>query len=144
MAPPGCKAIIQDRPENQLAWDSHGTLSYYIGIAENHYRNYKCYIPKTKAIQISDTVEFFPKIVQTPKTSSNDRLAVVLEHLIEVLKHPHPNTPFLDKGTTTNYAISMLEFTAVISLYIYYNTYCIIDTSVLCHYAHRTTYKYFM
>ena len=41
----------------------------------------------------------FQKLVQMPKTSSEDRLAAVLEDLKEVLKHPHPKTPFLDKGT---------------------------------------------
>ena len=66
-------------------------------------------MPTTKVIQISDTVEYFPHLVQMPKTSSNNRLSAVLENLNEVLKHPHPNTPFLDKGTTTNDAISKLE-----------------------------------
>ena len=54
-------------------------------------------------------VEFSPKLVQMPKTSSNNRLAVVLEGLNEVLKNPHPNTPFLDKGTTTSDAIYKLK-----------------------------------
>ena len=44
-----------------------------------------------------------------PKTSSEDRLAAVLEDLKEVLKHPHPKTPFLEKGTKTNDAITKLE-----------------------------------
>ena len=100
---------MHDQRESQITWDSHWTLSYYIGIAEHCYRSYKCYIPETKVIQISDTVEFFPKLVHMPKTSSNDRLAAALEDLNEVLKHPHPNTPFLDKGTTTNDAISKLK-----------------------------------
>ena len=109
LAPIGCKAVIHDRPENRGSWDSHGTLAYYIDIAENHYRNYKCYVPETHATRISDTVEFFPKLVQMPKTSSEDRLAAILEDLKEVLKHPHPKTPFLDKGTKTNDAITKLE-----------------------------------
>ena len=32
-----------------------------------------------------------------------------MEDSNEVLKHPHPQTPFLDKGTTTNNAISKVE-----------------------------------
>ena len=44
-----------------------------------------------------------------PKTSSKDRLAAVLEDLKEVLKHPHPKTPFMDKGKITNDAIAKLE-----------------------------------
>ena len=34
LAPIGCKAVIHDRPENRGSWDSHGTLAYYIDIAE--------------------------------------------------------------------------------------------------------------
>ena len=70
--------------ENRGSWDSHGTLAYYIDIAESHYRNYKCYVPETHTTRISDTVEFFPKLVQMPKTSSEDRLAAILEDLKEV------------------------------------------------------------
>ena len=44
-----------------------------------------------------------------PKTSSEDRLAAVLKDLKEVLKKPHPKTPFLDKGTPSNDAIAKLE-----------------------------------
>ena len=79
-----CKAVINDRPENQQTFDNHGALSYYIDLAEHHYRKNKCYIPETKAIRISNTVEFFPKLVQMPKISFDDRLAAVLEDLSEV------------------------------------------------------------
>ena len=106
LAPIGCKAIIHDQPENKGTWDSHGTLAYYIDIAEKHYRNYKCYVPETHATRISDIVEFFPKMVQMPKSSSEDRLSAVLEDLKEVLKHPHPKTSFLDKRTPPNDTIA--------------------------------------
>ena len=37
------------------------------------------------------TVEFFPKYVQMPETSSKDRFAAVLEDLVEIIKHKkHP------------------------------------------------------
>ena len=48
-------------------------------------------------------------MVQMPKTSSEDRLAAVLEDLKEVLRKPHPKTPFLDKGTPSNDIIAKLE-----------------------------------
>ena len=50
-------------------------------------------------------VSFFPKHVQMPKISSEDRLAATLEDLSEILKKTHPRTPFLQQGTTTNDAI---------------------------------------
>ena len=56
LAPIGCKTIIHDRPENSGAWNSYGTVAYFIDIAEKHYRNYKCYVPETHATRISDTL----------------------------------------------------------------------------------------
>ena len=44
-----------------------------------------------------------------PKISSEDRLASATEGLIEILKKPHPLTPFLDQGTKTNDAIRKLQ-----------------------------------
>ena len=44
-----------------------------------------------------------------PKTSSEDRLASATEDLIDILKKPHPPTPFLDQGTKTNDAIRKLR-----------------------------------
>ena len=43
-----------------------------------------------------------------PKTSSEDRLASATKNLIEILKKPHPLTPFLDQGRKTNGAIQKL------------------------------------
>ena len=78
---------------------------YFIGPAKHHYRNYEVYIPTTRGVRTTDTIEFFPKHVQMPKTSSEDRLASATEDLIAILKKPHPPTPFLDQGTKTNDAI---------------------------------------
>ena len=50
-----------------------------------------------------------PKTYTNAQPSSEDRLAAVIEDLKEVLKHPHPKIPFLDKGTTLNDAIEKLE-----------------------------------
>ena len=44
-----------------------------------------------------------------PETSSSDRLAAVVEDLINILQNPHPPTPFLQKGDPTNDAIKQLR-----------------------------------
>ena len=44
-----------------------------------------------------------------PETSSANRLAVVVEDLINILQNPHPPTPFLHKGDPTNDAIKQLR-----------------------------------
>ena len=60
-------------------------------------------------MRTTDTIEFFPKHVQMPKTSSEDRLASATEDLIAILEKPRPPTPFLDQGTKTNDAIRNLQ-----------------------------------
>ena len=89
LTPIDCKVIIHDCPENTGMQDRYDTIAYYIDIAEKHYRNYKYYVPEISVTRISDTVEFFPKLVQMPKTSSEDRLPPVLEAIKGVLKHPY-------------------------------------------------------
>ena len=60
-------------------------------------------------MRTTDTIEFFPKHVQMPTTSLEDRLASATEDLIAILEKPHPPTPFLDQGTKTNDAIRNLR-----------------------------------
>ena len=40
-----------------------------------HYQNYKAYIPGTIGVRKTSTIEFLPDKVETPSTSSADRLA---------------------------------------------------------------------
>ena len=106
MAPPGCLSVIYDAPEYQTTWSNHGTIGYYIGPTENHYRDYIIYIPTTGGTIIGSTVDFFPKHVQMPSTSSENQLAVVLGDLTEVLAtHPKPRAPFEEFVNETNDAI---------------------------------------
>ena len=82
---------------------------YFIGPAKHHYRNYEVYILTTRGVKTTDTIEFIPKHIQMPKTSSEDRLAEATENLIEILQKSHPPTPFLDQGTKTNDTIKELQ-----------------------------------
>ena len=75
----------------------------------HHHHNYQACVPKTRGVRTSNTMEFFPDKVSLPATSSEDRLASVTEDLLHVLQQPHPSTPFLNKGTTTNDAIKQLQ-----------------------------------
>ena len=109
LAPPGCKVIVHERPQERRTWADHGVAGFYIGPAMHHFRNYYSYIPTTRGVRVSNTVEFFPAHVDMPQTSSEDRLAQVTQDLITVLKNPHPPTPFLHQGDKTNDAIRTLQ-----------------------------------
>jgi hypothetical protein len=73
-----------------------------------HYRNYNSYIPETRGIRTTNTIEFFPEKVEMPTTSSTDRLARVTEDLVKILQQPHPATPLLQQGTIVNDAMKQL------------------------------------
>jgi hypothetical protein len=109
LAPPGCKVVVHERAMERGAWACHGVVGYYIGPAMNHYyRNYNSYIPETRGIRTTNTLEFFPEKVEMPTTSSTDRLARAIEDLVEILQQPHPATPSLQQGTIVNDAVQQL------------------------------------
>jgi hypothetical protein len=101
--------VVHESPETRGAWASHGVQGFYCEPAMNHYRNYKCYIPETNGMRLGKTVEFFPKHVQMPQTSSEDRLSAAIENITNILQNLHPATPSLKEGTPNNDAISKLQ-----------------------------------
>jgi hypothetical protein len=105
LPPPGCKVVVHERAMERGKWACHGVVGYYIGPAMNHYRNYNSYIPETRGIRTTNTLEFFPEKVEMPTTSSTDRLARATEELVEILQQPHPATPLLQQGTIVNDAM---------------------------------------
>ena len=109
MAPPGCKVVVHERPQERGTWADHGVTGFYIGPAMHHFRSYYCYIPKTRGERVSNTVEFSPVHVEMPATSSEDRLTQITQDLITVLQKPHPKTPFLDQGDKTSDAMAQLK-----------------------------------
>ena len=99
MAPPGCLAVIYDATEDRPTWSNHVTIGNYTGPAEDHYRNYRIYIPTTGGTRIGSTVDFFPKHVKMPSTSIEDQLAIVLGGLTDVLAtNIKPRAPFEEFG----------------------------------------------
>ena len=81
----GCKIVIHDQANERLSWAPHGTEGFYIEPAIHHYRNYQCYIPATKSIRVSNTVEFFPHHTPLLATSSTDKITLVLQDLLNLL-----------------------------------------------------------
>jgi hypothetical protein len=109
IAPIGCKVIVHDRQNERGSWDNHGSPGYYIDRAEQHYRNYKCYMKNTKSTRISNTVEFFPTYCTLPRVRSIDRLTLVLQDLHEVLSQLPQTIPFLQQGTDLSAALQAIQ-----------------------------------
>ena len=68
------KVIVHERPMERGAWACHGVVGYYIGPAMKHYRNFNSYIPETKGIRITNTIELFPE-----KARATEDLAAILQ-----------------------------------------------------------------
>jgi hypothetical protein len=60
LVPPGCRAIIHERPEQQKSWDPHGKAGFYVVPTKNYYHCYEMYVAKTGCTRISETVDFSP------------------------------------------------------------------------------------
>ena len=58
MAPPGIKVVALTPTQVRETWAPHGKTGYYVGPARNHYRCYKIYIPTTRSIVTTDTIEY--------------------------------------------------------------------------------------
>jgi hypothetical protein len=109
IAPIGCKVIVHDCRNECGSWDNHGCPGYYIDRAEQHYRNYKCYMKDTKSTRILNTVEFPPTYCTLPRVRSIDRLTMILQDLHEVLSQPPRTVPFLQQGTDLSTALQAIQ-----------------------------------
>jgi hypothetical protein len=109
IAPIGCEVIVHDRRNERSSWDNHGSPGYYIDRAEQHYRNYKCYMKNIKSTRISNTVEFFSNYCTLPRVRSIDRLTLILQDLHEVLSQPPRTIPFLQQGTDLSAALQAIQ-----------------------------------
>lgn len=109
IAPVGCKVLVHDRTNERASWDNHGSPGFYIDRAPQHYRNYTCYMQKTKQNRISNTVEFFPTHCDIPKVTPMDRLTLILQDLHEAITTPSSSFPFLQQGTELHLALDTLQ-----------------------------------
>jgi hypothetical protein len=89
----GTKVIIHEKPSERRSWAPHGLDGWYVGHALEHYRCYKIFVAATAATRVSDTVEFFPRVCQMPRTSFADAAKQAARDLIHALLHPKPAAP---------------------------------------------------
>ena len=63
----GMRVCVHDRSLINGSWADKGIEGFYVGPAPNHYKNYTYYMPKTRAFQTSDNVEFSHMIATCQK-----------------------------------------------------------------------------
>ena len=91
IAPPGTHVVIHDKPDKRLSFGPRGDDGWYVGPALDHYRCYKVYNWKTKAIQTADTLAWFPAKVSMPIATQTDVIeAAILDIKTALLQPPAP------------------------------------------------------
>ena len=87
-------------------------MGFYIGPALEHCRCFKCYVPATGVIRISDTVKFFPHQEQFPPTTTKDQFFFFLQALHNIIflpKNKNQDLAFLVFGDATKNTLETLS-----------------------------------
>lgn len=72
MAPPGTLVAAHTKPEKRASWAPHCQKAWYIAPSIEHYRNFKCFIPATRAEIVTDTVDLIAHNKDIPNISHDE------------------------------------------------------------------------
>ena len=109
IAPPGCKVVVYEGPNQRGSWQDHGVDGWYIGPSHHHYRCHIVYVPKSRATRIADgSTEFFPHDIAVPKTDPRDNATRAALQLAEALKIRNDALPYETPGDKQMEAINKL------------------------------------
>ena len=109
LAPPGCRVLVHEKPQNRTTWSPHALDRWYVGPALDSYRCYHIWMWDTRTTpRICDTVAWFPTKVVLPTTSSTDLIATSLQDIAHALNHPTSPSPVTPLTATHKAAIQQL------------------------------------
>ena len=84
--PIGYKVAIHNKPGTRKSWDFRARDGFRIGSALNHYQCHKVVDTTTKAVRVSDTIEFYQSYLNQPTVTPEDRIIQVLHFLSCAIK----------------------------------------------------------
>ena len=85
-APIGCRVEVYIKPDNQGTWEMHFESGFSVSTSMEHYRCYKVYVSRTKAIRVSDQVHFQHKYITNPAISPKSHVVAAAQQLTIALK----------------------------------------------------------
>jgi len=109
IAPPGVHVVIHEKPSARLSFGPRGDDGWYIGPAMDHYRCYKVYNWKTKAIQTADTLDWFPLKVAMPISSQMDIIESAIIDIRNTLTEPATHSTIPSASTTSTGTLQRLN-----------------------------------
>ena len=109
LAPVGCKIIIHNQKNKRPPWSDHGSRGFYVGPTIKHYRDSVCFMSETKALRISNTVDFFHTTCTDPTMSATEHLSLIMIDLLEVFKAPLTPSPIFNSQWELATAITTLQ-----------------------------------
>lgn len=80
--PLGTKATIFIPPKDRIIWDCHTIEGYYLRTSLDHYKCHRIYIPETRGVRTSNTVEFHPTYCKMSYVSSIEEALIEIKKLI--------------------------------------------------------------
>ena len=106
MAPPGTLVAAHSKPNKRSSWAPHCKKAWYIAPSLEHYRNFKCFIPATRAEIVTDTVDLIAHNKDIPTISHDEYVQQALMDILAILQHKQKsNVPSLQFGEKINDAI---------------------------------------
>jgi hypothetical protein len=109
LAPAGCKTIVHDGTDERKSWAEHGSRGFYIGPAVQHYRCYRNTMLESKAVRISNTVEFLSAACQDPLLSDSDHISMLITDLINIVSKPTRTIASIHYGTELDDALRTMK-----------------------------------
>ena len=79
--PAGCSVLIHEPVQKRRSWGFNAIEGFCAGPAIHHCRNYTVFPSKTRAIRISDTVEFRHDRIIVPEITPEDRVIGAITRL---------------------------------------------------------------
>jgi hypothetical protein len=86
IAPCGTYVLIHNSSQTRSSWAPHGEPGFYLGPALKHYRCYRAYCSKTKAIRVTDTLAWFPEALHLPGSSKEELLLAAIQDFTAALQ----------------------------------------------------------
>ena len=85
MTPPDTKQWYM-QPLHIVKVLDHTLEAWYVGPALEHYRCFKCYVTITASIRCIVTIEWFPKTIQLPETTTEDYQRQSATDMLQILQ----------------------------------------------------------